>query len=206
MGIMTMPLCAVLLLSSGCATKRIAASTVNSVRSYAGAQEKRGLQIAVTPILDAVVVKKEFGYNMLKDGGVPILIVAENHGDQSFLLPKEKIKLAGSETELDKHCSGTAGETTAIIGAAGMVLLGPLFVGAVLVGAQSACNATKIEHALKVKEWHSTTLSPGTKAHGYLYFQMPKDTPDGTKWYLDLSPVNPADETEAKFRFPLKLK
>ncbi len=165
-----------------CATLELPEYPVHAPGEYANTVARSGLVLAVEPIVDGATSQRYFGTDLGDANIVPVLVVAENRSTASFLLDKNQIELLTPKPALEEAVSegGAEAAMTASVAAlgVGMVAFLPLAVAAIpamfAVGKElSDLSAT--EHQLLTSELQSTTLSPGKRAHGFVYFQLPAD-------------------------------
>lgn len=161
-------------LLSGCMTMDIPADKVRPLAAYPLKVEQQGLTIAVSA-LERNEVKEVFGADIVDDGVLPILIVAENrHASTSFALAKSKVMVADANA-ISLGRAGGVGQTKEMVGntlSTTVVLLSPL----ALVGTKLSSDAQTVSHGMGLKELQSHTVDPGQQVHGYVYVPIPKDS------------------------------
>ena len=160
-------------LMAGCMTMDIPADKIQPLSAYPVKLEQQGLTIAVNALnkkeIDAV-----FGTNLLDDGILPVLVVAENRNPStSFVLPKNKVVVADANA-VSSGKTGV-GQTKEAVGdtlsAAGVLLMSPL----ALVGTKLSSDAGTVSHGMGLKELQSHTVDPGQQVHGYVYVPISKE-------------------------------
>lgn len=180
------------LLFSGCATRTASFPDVaiHPCSQYEHYQERDDLAIAVDAYFERERAKDCFGIDLLAQGILPVLVVAENHHSKAaFLLDKKKF-LASRADHRDNGSdvvarsrepampysqdairdSQTAGTLTTMAGLAPVLL-----VPAILIGGPSAAeirSTTAINQNLRDNAFIDRTLFPGEAHSGFIYFQM----------------------------------
>jgi hypothetical protein len=149
-------------------------------------QSDSGLEVFADALTAKAEIKRLFGVDLLSAGILPIFVSATNRSESSsFLLTQEHFALSSGTLDLRSGSTGadakseTLGTTFAMVGAAGSPLL-------LLMGVKMVSNATVINQNFKTKEFHSTTISPGREAHGFVYFRIPKEAGESGIWSLHL--------------------
>lgn len=153
----------------------IPADKVRPLAAYPLKVEQQGLTIAVSA-LERAEAKEVFGTDVVDDGVLPLLIMAENHhASTSFVLAKNKVRVVDANAIPSGKIEGV-GQTKEAIGgaisAAGVLLISPL----ALVGTKLSSDAGVVSHGMGMKELQSHTVDPGQQVHGYVYLPIPKDT------------------------------
>jgi hypothetical protein len=173
--------------------------------AYEQHMEKEGLVIGIHPITQKAEITQNFNINLLDEGLLPILVVAENRNlSSSFIIAKEKVFVLNESTgttnasRSEQVATGkaSAGGVLEIVGAGG--LLG-------LAGVKMASDATVIQFNLGDKEFYSRTLGPGEKAQGFLYFQFPKGSSLAANYHVVAEVKNSTTGGAASFDFPVNL-
>jgi len=201
-----------LFLLSGCTTMSVAPLKTGDADSYTQHEQKNGLVIGIRPMTDKREIKDMFKNNLLDNGLLPILVVAENQSaSASFVIAKEKVFVLNEDTgttsrsqttEVASGDAGTAiGLTGAVLDLANPVLAAPM----IIAGAKMASNATVIQYNLADKEFYSRTLGPGEKAQGFVYFQFPKDSPPSGNYHIVAQVKDPSTGGTTTFDFPVNL-
>lgn len=160
-------------LLAGCITMDIPADKVRSIATYPLKAEQQGLTIAVST-LERSEVKEVFGTDLLDDGVLAILIMAENRNPStSFALAKSKVVVADINAVLSGKTGvgQTKGAVGGAISAAGVILMSPL----ALVGTKLSSDAGTVTHGMGLKELQSHTVDPGQQVHGYVYVPISKE-------------------------------
>jgi hypothetical protein len=205
-------LASVSLLLAGCTTMSVTPLTTGGADSYTQHEQTNGLVIGIRPMTDKREIKGMFKVNLLDEGLLPILVVAENQsGSASFIIAKDKVYVLNEATgttntsQQKEVASGTAGTAVGITGAvlvgAGSLAAAPLL----FTGLKMASNATVIQYNLADKEFYSRTLGPGEKAQGFVYFQFPKESPPSGNYHAVAEVKNSATGEATTFDFPMKL-
>ena len=200
------------LLLAGCTTMSVTPLTTGSADSYTQHEQTNGLVIGIRPMTDRREIKHMFKVNLLDEGLLPILVVAESQSASgSFIIAKDKVYVLNEATgttntsQQEEVASGTAGTAVGITGAvlvgAGSLAAAPLL----FTGLKMASNATVIQYNLADKEFYSRTLGPGEKAQGFVYFQFPKESPPSGNYHVVAEVKNSATGEATTFDFPMKL-
>lgn len=154
-------------LMTGCITMDIPPDKVRPLDAYPLKVEQQGLTIAVSA-LGRKEAKEVFGTDLLDDGVLPILIMAENRNPStSFVLAKSKVLVADANAvPSGKTGVGQTKEAVGgVLSAAGVILMSPL----ALVGTKLSSDAGTVSHGMGLKELQSHTVDPGQQVHGYVY-------------------------------------
>lgn len=193
------------LLVSGCGTMKVEPLKTGSAESYGQHDEKNGLVFGVHPFTTRREVKDTFKTDLLAEGLLPILVVAENKSPgTSFVIAKNQVYVMNdttgtTNTSQTKDVSSgkeTAGTALAVATAGGLLSL---------AGLKMASDATVIQHNIADKEFYSRTLAPGDKAEGFLYFQFPKQSPPSGNYHVIANVKNSANGDAATFDFSVNL-
>lgn len=185
---------------AGCASIKPPDVRVQPASQYQLFQEKEGLKISIDPFLDEDKVKKFFGVDLLAEGILPVLVIAENYNtknsyflqkdnfllelaiDESAALSSQGVEL--SELKRQQEEIESAGERWREIAQAhGRPPLTPgsLEVNAVLAITGAIILYDKIatdrkmevfKHNFIEKELMDKTLYPGRSHHGFIYFEL----------------------------------
>ena len=160
-------------LLTGCVTMDIPPDKVRPLASYPLKVEQQRLTVAVSA-LERNEVKEVFGSDIVDDGVLPILVMAENRNPStSFVLARNKVVVADAnavpsgKTGVGQTKEGVGGA----LSAAGVLLMSPL----ALVGTKLASDAGTVFHGMGLKELQSHTVDPGQQVHGYVYVPIPKE-------------------------------
>lgn len=186
--------------------------TTGAAESYAQHEEKNGLQIGVRPMTDKQEIKDMFHINLLDNGLLPILVVAENgNPTASYIIAKEKVFVVNETSgvtnvsQIEGIRTGSGGQAMAAAGAV-LVAAGSLAAAPLLFeGLKMASDATVIQHNMADKEFYSRTLAPGEKAQGFVYFEFPKKSPPSGNYHIMADIKNSATGEASAFDFPINL-
>lgn len=185
------------------------------VSSYTKAAPVKELHIAIQPMTDRKEQEKYFGKDLLKDGVLPIYIMAENrHPSTSFILNKDMISLKESKekTDLPQATSEdvadpSTGQTVSTIGAATIILIPLIFLPISLYmgfyGTKMACDATVTQYSTASQALYTHTLSPGNKVEGFVFFKIPDNKSDFKGWSLALQVREVETQTKHNTDFSL---
>lgn len=191
--------------------------TTGSADSYTQHEQKNGVVVGIRPMTDKREIKNMFKVNLLNNGLLPVLVVAENKNPAaSFIIASDKVSILNeangttSSSQRKKVTSGTGAalrDTGSVMVAAGALAAPLLVVGAPLLftGMQKASNASVIEFNLADKEFYTWTLGLGEKAQGFVYFQFPKDSRPSGNYRVVAEVTNPATGETTTFDFPANL-
>jgi hypothetical protein len=171
-----------------------------SIDNYKNIQVKDGLVVAMHPIIDAQESERYFGTDLLSSHILAVLLLSENRApSSSFILSKEHISLGAGLPEVqqarDKVRSEAAGEAVAWTGA---VLISPLMMG---IAMKLLSDATVINHNFKAREFQTKTLSPGQRAEGFLYFQLPEKKKLPGQWVIHIKAIEAINKGTKDFTF-----
>ena len=205
------------LMLAGCSTMKVAPLTADGAASYTPHEEKHGLVVAIHPMTDKREIEDMFKVNLLEKGLLPILVVAENQSpDASFIVAQNKVAVLNAATGVSslsqrKKVTSDAGEAMQASGAV-MVSLGGFVLPLLLiglpiecVGMQHASDASVIEYNLGDKEFYSRTLGPGETARGFVYFQLPNESPAAGDYHLVAEVKNSGTGESTTFDLPANL-
>ena len=199
------------LLPTGCTTMNVPPMTIGSVESYPLNSEARGLVVAVHPVTSEAEVDATFNSDLLGKGVVPILVVIENRNPSaSFVIAKDQVAVvdtssaASTTSALPKVASSTAGGATQAAGFVAILAAPVLAVPLVVAGLKMASDAQVIQHNLADKAFYSRTVGPGEKAHGYIYFQVPKGTELAGHHHVLIEVRDSATNEPLTFDFPIE--
>jgi hypothetical protein len=200
-----------LILASSClilasCTMSVTQLTTGSAVSYAEHEQKNGISIGIKPMTNKGEIEDMFKVNLLDEGLLPILVVAENQSaSASFIIAKDKVFVlneATKTTSSSQRKEVTSGISATAVGYAGAALGStPLLIAGVIM----ASDATVIQHNLADKEFYSRTLGPGEKAQGFVYFQFPKESLPSGSYHLVAEVTNSATGKATTFDFPVNL-
>ncbi len=159
----------------GCTTMKVPETKVQATESYQLKAEYEGLLVAAYPVTNKDEIEKSFRTDLLGNGILPVLIIAENRSSStSFLIAKEKVAVVDQDslrkTSANREipASDKGGESLLNIGG---VLFSPVLL---IAGSKMASDAQVINHNLADKAFYSRTVGPGQKVYGYVYFQLPQ--------------------------------
>lgn len=208
---------AVVIGNPGCATIQFPDVSVRPASEYHLFVEKGEFRISVEPFLEKERVKELFGINLLSEGIVPVLVVAENHNSQSsFLLKKTAFLL---EVNTDEHiamlsdaepskardsqkaASGVSKLWSVLVVAPPLMALSSPVV---LLAADAHADADAAMHNLVEKELMERTLPPGEFQHGFIYFKLPTDAAVRNITAFSMEATEFPSRKVLTFRFPLE--
>ncbi len=146
---------------SGCATVKFDKAEVLPASSYKYSCSKSGLTISVDPFIDEDRVNRIFGYDLLSQGILPVLVIFENkNAEDGFILLKErsillikdherqsiKDNLSGNIQTSDEMNKSANGEMDFVTAATASVAAGQLAAaaGQVSLSAGSALGAVGV--------------------------------------------------------------
>jgi hypothetical protein len=141
---------------------------VSAAGEYAVSTEVGGLTIGVKAIDNLKEQRTYFQTELSYLGFVPVFVVIRNGSNtESFLFDKTKIIYGPDSLSISTPKTGTRGPDAL---AASVIPYIGLYTSVKIVS-----NAAQIQQNVLIKEMKSTTLSPGTSIHGFLYIPVPKD-------------------------------
>jgi hypothetical protein len=183
--------------------------------AYAQHAEKNGLVVAVKPFTDEKEVHDTFKMNLLSKGLLPILVVAENHNPSaSFLIAKEDVYVlneleGGTNNSRGKNVTANLESGATAVGTLGALATAVSPVGGlgiVMIGAVMASNGAIIQNNLEDNLLASHTLAPGEKQQGFVYFEIPKKTPENAVYHVVANVKDAATGKAEIFDFVVDLK
>ncbi len=141
---------------------------VRPASSYAISTQTAGLTIGVEAVENIKEQQSYFHTALAPKGIVPVFVVIQNGPDgDSFLFDKTKVSYGAAD-------SGVSTPKTGSKGGEALALSAIPFVG-IIPAIKVISNASQVQQNLLMKELQSTTLSPGTSVHGFLYIPVQKN-------------------------------
>lgn len=143
---------------------------LNQASDYAVSTQTAGLTIGVKAVENLKDQETYFHTELTPKGFVPVFVVIQNgsSGD-SFLFDKTKVTYGPADSSASTPKMGSkAGESLAV---AAVPFVG-LFAALKIIS-----GVSQVQQNLLKKEMQSTTLSPGTSTHGFLYVPVLKNAP-----------------------------
>jgi len=193
--------------SASCTSLKLPRYAPRPLDSYRNAQTIEGLVVGVTPIVDEAESRQYFGTNLLASGILAVFVMAENrHPQFSFIVSREAVVLQAEATSRPQRIGDprTSDQAAEGLGMAGALLVSPILLG---VAVKLASDVSVINHNIRDQEFQTKTLSPGQRAEGFFYFQVPKDTERaGTQWTLSVLPRRVGDGENSPFLFTIDQK
>ena len=161
----------------GCSNLLLPDYTPKPITHYQYKKKRDGLEVIVQPFTDAQENEKYFGIDFKKMGYIPILLIARNSStNNSFILKKEQVSIKidnpdeNGGVSLNKQLSDQKEELEEAATVAAYMLLPVISMFAL----NDKLNIKEIERNLLEKEFQTSTVSPGKKAHGFIYFKLPE--------------------------------
>ncbi len=137
---------------------------VRPANEYANKAAKGGLIVAVEPVDDPEQQKTYFNSHLNSSGILPVFLVIQNtSATDSYLFDRSAVGLGGAGGP-----TGKGGRKTA-----------SLLTSGGLVDLALINEATHERDNMLRKEVRSTTLSPGSSVHGFVYVPVATDAPRG---------------------------
>jgi len=144
-------------------------------------------------------------------GGIPMLVLVENKGEQSRKLSWGKIRLHAPNSKIEEWAGSdvafrfdTSHGSRSLLDAA---LIGR--IARALVGLSAARSETKGEQAraddYKRKELPRGVVNPGETRYGFVYFLLPDKTPTFTDAALVFSLTDDSGENAIEVTVPIKV-
>ena len=168
---------------SGCSTLQISKYPDQPVEKYPYTiSEMDALAVAVDPIVDNEESTKYFDVDLLTNGILPVRVAIENRSaSASYVIDKDRFALldmrtTGAWSMIEKVDSENAGEGLIWASIPFILLIPPGVIPyAILmsIGTQINLNANVRRHDFVVNELQTTTLSPGERISGFVYFPFP---------------------------------
>ena len=203
---------AISFLSFGCTTMELPEYKAEQIEQYSNSQTKNELSLAVHPIVDETESEKYFGVSLLDSSILALFVVAENRGtSSSFVISKEDFVLVNTHILSDKLSRGQLAGSEGVgiaVSLTGYILPLP-FISPLLViaGAKMTSDVTVIKHNMTVKELGKKTISPGGRAEGFVYFELPKDSGESTDSFsLSVDTMRLQDRSLTRFQFEFGIK
>jgi hypothetical protein len=172
-----------ILLSSCYNAPRLPEYNVQPIDNYVNKQSKNGLAIAIHPLTENYDYETYFGENLLSSNILAVLIVIDNQSSSSVILSNDRISLGNGNgsaiSNADSHYVYGKEHNGGVAGA--IAYSSPLLLN---FAAISATKADEIKHNMLTKEFHSDTLSPGDKTHGFVYFKLKDTDLTSDKWFV----------------------
>lgn len=143
---------------------------VNPASAYTVTARTADLTMGVEAVENLKDQQTYFHTELAPKGFVPVFVVIQNASQvDSFLFDKTKVRYGPIDAGVSTPKEGSkAGEALALAAVP--------FVG-LFASLKVISNAFEVQQNLLKKELQSTTLSPGTSAHGFLYIPTPKHAP-----------------------------
>jgi hypothetical protein len=192
------------LLAAGCAGLELPAYEPKPLDAYSGAERRGGLGIAVAVLDSEDENVRYFGRDLVAAGIRPVLVMAENrHVSASYTVARDAMGLEvghGSHAASDAKLDWRTGTGTLAVG--GALLLSPIALG---IAGKDISNVMTMNHQMRSQEFHTRTLAPGERAHGFVYFRIPPGPPRATgPWRLHVQASEPSGASPERFTFTLK--
>ena len=171
-----------LLILEGCASIKLPDVETNPPSQYRLFQEQENLSIAIDPFLEKERVKSLFGLDLLAEGIIPVLVVAENMNKScSYYLLKDAFQLEVAnpkslamikEPEPSKPYRqiDTVSSISKVLPIISFIAPASIVAWPYLFKAQT--DPQVIIYNLKKKELLEKTLSFGDSQHGFAYFKF----------------------------------
>lgn len=204
---------------AGCKTLVLPAFKPNDAEKYSFKQVKDGLVVAMQPMTNHDENRKYFGHDLLSADILPVLIVVTNQNDtDSFLVVRDKCIVQQANAPLtEKGTLAENGAAVSALGGTGIVLGlshgagllatgGFLWAPMIIISAKLGSDATIIKHNMIVHEFQTHTLSQGESIFGFLYVQLPEDSPVPDFLLIRLEATHLKSRTDRIFDFALPIK
>jgi hypothetical protein len=188
----------------GCSTMRLPSYSPLPFDQYPSGTTIDGLSLAAFPLTDQKEVEEFFGADLLSEGILPVLIVAENQNDTaSFVLRPDRVSLGDlsdpvtSEFLPESSTVAQFSESSSVwllpllaAGPAGLVAYAVSAPILTTVGAKSSSDVAEIQYSFAKKALGADTLSPGGAANGFVYFELPPTESESNSWVLRVEALN----------------
>jgi hypothetical protein len=144
---------------------------VHAADSYAVTAQDAGIAIGVQPVEDLKDQKTYFDTELTPKGFIPVFIVIENRSkEDSFLFDKSALTYGLADSGISTpEIPSKMRDQAALAGLASLAPAGGFIVMA------KVNHASHIQGNLLKKELQSSTVSPATSIHGFLYIPVPKN-------------------------------
>jgi hypothetical protein len=138
---------------------------VKPVSEYANVVAKSGVVVAAIPMEEPLDQQKYFGMDLRSRGYVPVFLVIENQtSTESFLLGKEGLRYSPA-----RHSTSTlANPARPSRDDKALAVTSYLPYYGIVATVMDSKSKVLRQNILK-RELQSTTLSPGTSAHGFIF-------------------------------------
>jgi hypothetical protein len=188
----------------GCSTMRLPSYSPLPFDEYPSGTTIDGLSLAALPLTDEEEVEEYFGADLLSEGILPVLVIAENQSDTtSFALLPERISLGDLNDPVTSEFlpeSSTAAQIseTSSVWLLPLLMAGPFGLAAyavtapvlTTVGAKSSSDVAEIQYNFAEKALGAETLSPGGTTNGFAYFELPPTKSESSSWVLRVEALN----------------
>jgi hypothetical protein len=199
-GLLYMIIAFSILLSSCYIAPRLPEYNVQPIDNYTNKQSKNGLVIAIRPMTENDEYEKYFGENLRSSNILTVLIVIDNQSSSSVILSNDRISLGhGNISDISNADSNYKEPFSSAAGA--IAVTSPLLLPFI---SMSAAKADEVKHNMLTKEFHSDTLSPGDKTHGFVYFKLKDKDLTSDKWFVHIAALDTATKTWTAFDLPFE--
>lgn len=146
---------------------------VHPAASYAITAADSGLTIGLEPVEDLKDQKTYFDTELAPKGFIPVFLVLENKSkDDSFIFDKSAVTYGPVDSgAATPNLHSKMRDNTALGG------LAALSTPTAFIAMAKVNHASHIQANILKKELQSTTLSPASSTHGFLYVPVPKSGP-----------------------------
>jgi len=182
---------------ASCASIRLPETEVKELSQYLLVQDKEGLKVAIEPLFDERKTKRLFGLNLVSEGILPVLVVAENHSSKSrYFLRKNEfligLDLESTETAESPNPAKLKSEMDMASGALIVTVIAMPFISTALypIFGKLHTEAQIIVQNLKEKELLEKTLAPGGSQYGFVYFHFPNKKISRDNLIIQIKAVN----------------
>lgn len=204
--------CAGLLLavSTGCTTLKIQPHPALAAKDCPEHDTKAGVAVGIRPLTDRAESKKYFGTDLAKDKMLAVAVIVENASpNSSFILSRERVGLrsqqyAGDAAARERVGSSSTGKALGWA-AGGLILAAPALAIPTIIGAaKQLSDASIVRHNFLVNELYSTTLRPGGRTQGFLYFPLSEQRALPSDCVLELDLIETTTRAQTSFRLPVQ--
>jgi len=201
-----------LILNWGCAAKTFPDYPERPINEYPYTGEiEDGLAVALDPLLSNTETNKYFDNPLLEYKILAIGFSAENRNPTtSFVLSPDRMVLKEvqfGKPSLDQVATFTTAKTLGIIGlVCACMLMVPAEAAFLITSAHLASDVACDRDNVVCKELRTTTLSPGEKAQGFLYFYLPQISTIPDRLVVHLEAMDLGTQEWQSFDLPIAWK
>ena len=207
-----------------CSPIHIPEVEVQPPSNYRLFEEQSGLVIAVEPVYDRKKVVEYFGFDMLEQHVLPVLIIAENQAietayiinkDSCYLRPLAESPVEPEPERLKENIEETQA-TAELLFPPGLLPTGTgvlaidacyVVTGIILIHElwSTKLKAETYKHNIIKKELMESSMYPGDSQHGFFYFKLPENPGTGL-FELRLAVSDISHKERISYNFNIEIK